>query len=55
MNYVALRWWVAPELVAAARLLGPGPAPELLAPAEEEAPAALSRRHDAQQAPQQAP
>ncbi len=40
MNSVALRWRVAPELVAAARLLGPGPAPELLAPAEEEAPAA---------------
>jgi hypothetical protein len=27
---------------ARARLLGPGPAPELLAPADEEAPAALS-------------
>jgi hypothetical protein len=40
MNSAA--WRVAPELVAAARLLVPGPAPELLAPAEEEAPAALS-------------
>ncbi len=29
-------------LKAAARLLGPKPAPELLAPADEEAPAALS-------------
>ncbi len=35
-------WRVAPELVAAAKLLGPGPAPELLAPADEEAPADLS-------------